>query len=55
MGVGVEEAVAVGVIVAVGVAVGGKTIWVTKLHAKRDKTNNPNTIRLIFIFFKSYQ
>jgi hypothetical protein len=35
----------------VGVAVGGKTICVTKLHANRDRIKNPNTIRLIFIHY----
>ena len=48
---GVGEAVRVAVSEAVGVAVGGKTICVTKLHANRDKTKNPKTIRFIFIYY----
>ena len=37
------------VTVAVGVAVGGKTICVTKLQASKDKIKSPKRIRLIFI------
>jgi hypothetical protein len=48
-GFGVEVGEAVTVAVAVGVAVGGKTMRVTKLHASKDKTKRPNPIRLIFI------
>jgi hypothetical protein len=47
--VGVGEAVRLGVIVNVGVAVGGSTICVTKLHASRDKIKIPNAIRFLII------
>jgi hypothetical protein len=51
MGVGVRVTVAVGVGEAVGVAVGGKTICVTKLQARRDKTKHPKKIRFNFILY----
>jgi hypothetical protein len=49
VGVGVRVAVGVEVCEAVGVTVGGKTICVTKLHAKRDKIKSPKIIRFNFI------
>jgi len=47
--VGVDEEVEVAVCVAIGVAVGGKTACVTKLHARRDKIKHPKAIRFNFI------
>lgn len=50
-GVDVEEGVALAVweAVGLGVAVGGKTICVTKLHASKKNIKIPNAIRLTFI------
>ena len=46
---GTGDAVTVCVMVGMGVAVGGKTICVTKLHASRERMDNPNASRLIFM------
>jgi hypothetical protein len=48
---GIRVAVCVAVTVGVGVAVGGKTICVTKLQASRGKIKKPKIIRLILILY----